>query len=294
MSLLEDREFLAQLRTLELSLKPSRPSPRLGLHALNFRGRSLEFAEYREYREGEDLRDLDWKVWGRSDRFYVKLRDAHAPATAMLFLDDSPSMVTASPQASVPKHQAAALVAFGLASVLQRNGDASSLHLLSQPYPEPPRSSRRSFLHQVQRLRTVAAGQQLAEPRPLPRMRSKSIDHAFVISDFLEPLDAWKTRLETIQHLAWQTICLQVLDPWEANPPQAETELEDAEAAERRRRITPEEWRQYRARLEQHQHQLEGLCRKKGMRLHTLETTGAMASQIRKLLERALWKGSRG
>ena len=233
-------------------------------------------------------------MWGRSDRFYVKLRDSHAPATAMLFLDDSPSMVTASPQAVVPKHQAAALVAFGLATVLQRNGDSSSLHLLSQPYPEPPRSSRRAFLHQVQRLRAVAQGQGLAEPRAIPRMRSKSIDHAFVISDFLEPPEAWQERLEVVQRLAWQTTCLQVLDPWEAHPPEAETELEDAEAPEKRRRITPEEWRQYRERLKQHQQRLEGICRKKGMRLQTLETTGNLATQIRKLLEQALWTSSRG
>ena len=70
MSLLQDQELWSQMKQVMLSLKPLRASLRAGIHEFQHRGRSLEFAEYREYRPGEDLRDLDWKVFARTDRYY--------------------------------------------------------------------------------------------------------------------------------------------------------------------------------------------------------------------------------
>ena len=67
-----DPSLLAQLKQLELRLKPSRASSMLGRHELRHRGRSLEFAGYREYRPGDDLRELDWKLLGRTQRHYIK------------------------------------------------------------------------------------------------------------------------------------------------------------------------------------------------------------------------------
>ena len=82
-----DPSLLAQLKQLELRLKPSRASSMLGRHELRHRGRSLEFAGYREYRPGDDLRELDWKLLGRTQRHYIKQRDTHSPATALVLLD---------------------------------------------------------------------------------------------------------------------------------------------------------------------------------------------------------------
>ena len=115
-----DPSLLAQLKQLELCLKPSRASSMLGRHELRHRGRSLEFAGYREYRPGDDLRELDWKLLGRTQRHYIKQRDTHSPATALVLLDTSPSMQLQSPDAEFSKLRAAQLLAFGLLFTLQR------------------------------------------------------------------------------------------------------------------------------------------------------------------------------
>ena len=146
--MIDDRDFYSLLRQQELLLRPNRSSSRIGLHPLTHRGRSLEFSEYREYRPGEDLRDLDWKVFARTDRYYVKQRDSHTPASALLLVDDSASMHFHSEQASLSKLRTALLCAFALAYVLHRQGDALAFRTLSQSQPAVPlRTSRRAFRH---------------------------------------------------------------------------------------------------------------------------------------------------
>lgn len=282
--MLADQELLAQLRGLELALRPSRASHRFGVHPLAFRGRSLEFAEYREYRPGDDLRDLDWKVWGRSDRYYLKQRDSHTPASVLLLLDDSPSMQVASNRSLLPKHQAMALLAFGLSYLLQGNGDLCALGALSQSFLTAPRASRRAFLHHVELLRSLARGEALQPPGALPRLKPRSFDHIFLLSDFLEPMPVWEERLRTLNQWGWQVNSVQVLDPLEANPLPEEAELEHAEGFGQRRRISKEDWTGYRRNWEVHQSHLEALSRKLGIRQRSFVTDEPITKAVRRIL----------
>ena len=148
--MIADRDFYSLLRQQELLLRPNRASSQMGLHPLTHRGRSLEFSEYREYHPGEDLRDLDWKLFARTDRYYVKQRDSHTPAAALLLVDDSTSMHFHSERATLSKLRTALLCAFAFAYVLHRQGDALAFRALSQAQPAvPPRTSRRAFRHLV-------------------------------------------------------------------------------------------------------------------------------------------------
>jgi len=174
--MIDDRDFYSLLRQQELLLRPNRSSSRIGLHPLTHRGRSLEFSEYREYRPGEDLRDLDWKVFARTDRYYVKQRDSHTPASALLLVDDSASMHFHSEQASLSKLRTALLCAFALAYVLHRQGDALAFRTLSQSQPAVPlRTSRRAFRHLVRGLENRSSRASLGSGwRPgNPRLTSK-------------------------------------------------------------------------------------------------------------------------
>ena len=146
MDLLQDQELWSQLRQVMLSLKPVRASLRTGIHEFQFRGRSLEFAEYREYRSGEDLRDMDWKVFARTDRYYLKQRDSHTPARVMLLLDDSPSMRMKSDEAAISKLRESQLLIFALGFILHRQGDPFSLHSLSMNGPPGKARSSKSSL----------------------------------------------------------------------------------------------------------------------------------------------------
>src|SRR5947199_4432102 len=92
-----DRTFLdpaviARLGTLELKARTIVEGFLSGLHRSPFKGFSVEFAEYRQYMPGDDLSTIDWKVFARSDRYYVKQFEEETNLDAQLMLDVSGSM----------------------------------------------------------------------------------------------------------------------------------------------------------------------------------------------------------
>src|SRR5436189_4933172 len=81
-----------------------------GMHKSPYHGFSVEFAEHREYVQGDDLRYVDWKVFGKSDRFYLKQYEEETDFACHFLLDTSESMLYRSEQAAVSKLQYAQLV----------------------------------------------------------------------------------------------------------------------------------------------------------------------------------------
>src|SRR5918992_1640874 len=84
--------FLAQLETLRLRTRKEFLGGHSGSYASPRRGTSLEFADYRRYAPGDDLRYLDWGIYARSDRLYVKVFHEEVDLFAYVFLDASASM----------------------------------------------------------------------------------------------------------------------------------------------------------------------------------------------------------
>ena len=87
-----DPEVLARIAGLTLRARQVVEGTISGLHRSPFHGFNVEFAEYREYSPGDDLRRLDWRVLGRTDRFYVKQYEEESNLRATLVLDCSASM----------------------------------------------------------------------------------------------------------------------------------------------------------------------------------------------------------
>ncbi|HIL14857.1 MAG TPA: DUF58 domain-containing protein [Deltaproteobacteria bacterium] len=286
--MIADRDFYSLLRQQELLLRPNRSSSQLGFHPLSHRGRSLEFSEYREYHPGEDLRDLDWKLFARTDRYYVKQRDSHTPATALLLVDDSASMQFHSKRATVSKLRTALLCAFAFAYVLHRQGDALAFRTLSQAQPTvPPRTSRRAFRHLVQSLKKADQAEPVSAvvggPEALD-LRPKSVDHLFFISDFLIPEVQQTSWLDTLQQMAFRSTCIRVLDPFEANPDDSVSHLEELEFPKANRVVGPEDWQDYRERFREHGEQWAQACKARRFAWHELSSGGEVPVAIRTLL----------
>ncbi len=112
-----DEAFLRQLERLKLLLRqPVRGGLKGGRRSVK-RGRSVEFADYRDYVPGDDLRQLDWNVYARLERLFVKLFVEEEDVTVSLFVDASASMAAGSPdKLQFAKRAAAALGYIGLAS----------------------------------------------------------------------------------------------------------------------------------------------------------------------------------
>src|SRR5437773_5150810 len=159
-----DRPFLdpavvARLGTLELKARTVVEGLLSGLHRSPFKGFSVEFAEYRQYIPGDDLSTIDWKVYARSDRYYVKKFEEETNLDCHLMLDVSGSMGYGSHHA-LSKFEYAACLAASLAYLMNRQRDAVGLTAFDEDIVSMlPASSRpghlRSLLVTLDRLKTA-------------------------------------------------------------------------------------------------------------------------------------------
>jgi len=123
-----DPKVLDKLGRLELKARQAVEGFMAGLHRSPQRGASVEFAEHREYVPGDDLRHLDWRIYGRSDRFYIKRYEEETNLTLSVLLDVSESMAYAG-EGQVSKFRYGAMVAATLAYMVLRHRDAAAVAL---------------------------------------------------------------------------------------------------------------------------------------------------------------------
>jgi uncharacterized protein (DUF58 family) len=126
---LVDPQFFATLEDLELIARSAVEGFLQGLHRSPYVGFSVEFASHREYLPGDDLRHLNWKVFGRQDRLYVKQYDAETNLDLHLLVDWSGSMTTCSGRLSKQRYAASLAAALAHLALMQR--DAVGLTLFA-------------------------------------------------------------------------------------------------------------------------------------------------------------------
>src|SRR6478672_928629 len=122
-----DPAALSRLQGLELKARTIVEGYVSGLHKSPYHGFSIEFAEHREYVPGDDLRYVDWKVFGKSDRIYLKQYDEETNFVCHLLVDSSESMTYKSDQAAYSKLEYAQYVASALAYLIIQQQDAVGL-----------------------------------------------------------------------------------------------------------------------------------------------------------------------
>ena len=122
-----DPRFLSKISRLEVKARLIVEGFISGLHRSPYHGFSVEFAEHREYVPGDDIRHIDWKVFGRSDRFYIKQYEEETNLKAYLLLDSSESMAYPDPPGAKKrtsdrpsKFEYSSYIAAGLAYLLMR------------------------------------------------------------------------------------------------------------------------------------------------------------------------------
>src|SRR6202051_1863932 len=121
-----DPETLNKLKGLELKARMIVEGYVAGMHASPYHGFSVEFAEHREYVPGDDIRHVDWKVWSKTDKLYLKQYEEETHLLLYLLLDTSESMSYASGP-NVSKLQYAQFVAAALAYMVLQQQDSVAL-----------------------------------------------------------------------------------------------------------------------------------------------------------------------
>ncbi|HUV38014.1 MAG TPA: DUF58 domain-containing protein, partial [Planctomycetota bacterium] len=206
-----------------------------GLHRSPFRGFSVEFAEYRQYAPGDDIRHIDWKVYGKNDRFYVKQYEEETNLSCWVLLDCSASMGYGS--GNLTKLQYGSYLAASLAYFMIHQRDATGLVLFDEKVRMmlPPRSRQTHLHHMLAALEDQKPGEGTNIAAPLHEMAEglKRRGLMVLISDLY---DDPERVLSALQHFKFQgsdLIVFQIADAAELKFPfERMTEFVDPESGE--------------------------------------------------------------
>ena len=212
-----DPATIARLGSLDLKVRAIVEGFLTGLHRSPFKGFSVEFAEYRQYLPGDDLTTLDWKVYARTDRHFVKKFEEETNLECYLLLDISRSMGYGS--GPVTKLQYGSYLAGALAYLMTRQRDAVGLIAFDDKIVTMLRPSARSghltsLLVTLDRL-PLGARTDVAKPlRDLAEaVRKRGL--VVLISDLLDDVDRVLPGLTHFRYRGSEVIVFHVLDPAE-------------------------------------------------------------------------------
>lgn len=190
-----------------------------GLHRSPYVGFSVDFASHREYLPGDDLRHLNWKLFGRHDKLYIKQYDAETNVDLNLVLDVSGSMTANSLERGSSKLRHAALTCAALAHLAARQRDAVGLTLFADRVIEHHRA-RGTTDHRLAIMSSLS--QQRVHPRAdSPRALHEAAELlprrglVILVSDLYYDLDELIGALDHFRHFGHDVLVFQVLDPVE-------------------------------------------------------------------------------
>lgn len=216
-----DPEVLQKLGDLELIAREVVEGLRVGSHRSQLRGFSTEFAHHRQYAPGDALRTIDWRVFGRTDRYYTKLYEAETNFDCYLLLDASSSMNYSS--GKVSKLDYARFLAASLAYVVLRQRDSVGLSIFDSEVRAylPPRSTMGiilqidQLLNNIQPVPRSSIAKQLHDIALMMNRRSFVV----VISDLLSDADDILAGLDHLRFDGHNVVVLHTLDPYELEFP---------------------------------------------------------------------------
>src|SRR6266436_3901242 len=218
-SLLIDPQALMSIRNLELRARVVVEGFWNGLHRSPYHGFSVEFTEYRQYSPGDDPRYVYWRVFARSDLYFINKFEDETNLRCYLLADNSRSMGFSS--LSYTKAEYAATLAATLAYFLYLQGDAVGLLTFDEQIREylPARHRTGHLRHLMLRLEQPAGGQTTDLAAPLKRIveivRKRGL--IVILSDLLGPIGTLEKDLTALSACGHEVVLFHILDPVELN-----------------------------------------------------------------------------
>ncbi len=270
-----DPRVLMRIRNLEMRARLVVEGFWSGLHRSPYHGFSVEFTEYRQYTPGDDLRYLDWRVFGRSDRYFIKRFEDETNLRCHLLVDQSRSMAYGS--IGYTKADYAATLAATLGYFLFMQGDAIGLLTFDDQVRDYlPASHRTGHLRRLMvALERPAGGQATDLAAPLRRIAEIIRKRGLVvlITDFLAPIDQLERSLIQLSASGHEIVVFQIVDPAELTFEFREPALfEDAETGQKLL-VEPGAARaEYLRRFADHCNGVRALCQRLGSSYSQLST----------------------
>lgn len=221
-------QTLASLEGLDLQARLVVEGYVAGMHPSPYHGFSVEFAEHREYVPGDDIRHVDWKVWSKTDKLYLKQYEEETNLLLYLLLDTSESMSYAS-NGNVSKLQYAQFIAAALGYMVLQQQDSVGLALFDdmvRRYLKP--AGQPSHLKEVIHLMDVTPARQKSDVGSVfhdlaERFKKRGV--VVVLSDLFDDVPRVLAGLKHFRHRRHEVIVFHILDPAEIDFPFRETTL---------------------------------------------------------------------
>jgi len=214
-----DPKVLARIQRLDLRTRLIVEGFISGMHRSPFHGLSVELAQHREYVAGDDLKHVDWKVWSRTDRYYIKQYEEETNLRATFLVDVSESMQYARAEraaAGLTKFHYAGCIAASLALLLLRQQDAVGLAtfddgLRTQLAPSANPNQIKTIVHELEQ----ASLSRKTDLEPICHSVAEKIPRrgmVCLISDLLVDVDGMVRGLQHLAHKGHEIIVLHLLD----------------------------------------------------------------------------------
>lgn len=218
---------LAKVRSLELKARLIVEGYLSGMHKSPFHGFSVEFAQHREYVPGDDIKHVDWKVYGRTGRFYLKQYEEETNLVCWILLDKSESMNYGSK--GVTKYDYACMAAAGLTYLVLGQSDSVGFVTFDREvlrFMKP--SSQPSQLKEIINVMNQGVGRKKSNIGQMfhdlaDRMKRRSI--IFILSDMFDDLEPMIAGLKHLRHRRHEVVLWNILDGAELTFPFQETTL---------------------------------------------------------------------
>ncbi len=289
-----DPHTLMRIKSLQMRARLVMEGFFSGIHRSPYHGFSVEFSEYREYTPGDDLRYLDWKLFARSDRYYVKQFEDETNLRCTILLDTSRSMTFGSGDHN--KHEYARTAAATIAYFLTMQRDAIGLVTFEDQVVDylPPRHRPGHMRRIMATLSREPQGKATDIAGPLEEVAATVRKRGLIviISDLLAPPELLATRLGYLRSCGHDVIVFRVLDPVEVSfdfkSPAIFRDVEsgkelyiDAEVARA----------DYQKRFQAHAQQIETACQDLGVDIHSLTTDQPLEFVLFELLRARMRRG---
>ena len=233
-----DPKVLSKITRLDLQARLVVEGFISGLHRSPFHGFSVEFASHREYVPGDDIKHIDWKVLGKTDRYYIKQYEEETNLKATFLLDASESMHYGGGKGRMSKYQYAAAVSASLAFLLLQQQDAVGLAVFDEELKTfLPASANPNQIKQLVHAVDIIEPKQKTSLEPICHSLAEKIARRgliCVVSDLFVDLDGVIRGLEHFRHYGHEVLVMHILDEDELTFPfQGNTMFDGLEATGR-------------------------------------------------------------
>lgn len=293
-----DDAFISQLETLTMNMLTPMKGYFGGSHKTNAYGNTIEFADFREYVLGDDLRRIDWNLYSRFEKHFIKLFVDERQMHIQLFLDCSASMARVSSQKA--EYALRAIAALGYLSV--HNMDKLSIYLMQDQNCVDLHGmivGKDAYFNAVKKLEQAkfegSTNISAAVSNCLNIGNNDGL--TVIVSDFLTDND-WKKAVDYLLYRHRQVMLIQILDPIDIDPTyNGKIFLRDAESdnvldsVNLKMRINPSTYKAYRTALAEYIGDMRAFCSSRGVDLITVKSDSSVEKLIfGKLAERSVVK----